>query len=156
MQFHHLDEDIAGKDTALDIFALSFADFHFAFDGHDDTENAVLQAHRIDALFETFFNFVLVARITMDDIPDTFEWLARRLLQPAATTSASAARRSASATASVSASSSSIRFRVLSARQVHARPTEFPFRRRIAVRAAASRAAATLPLQANPSPYRPS
>ena len=70
VQFHHFDENVSRKDTPLNVFALAFADFNFPLDGHDDTENTVLQAHRVDPLFETLFDFVLVARIAMDNIPD--------------------------------------------------------------------------------------
>ena len=65
----HLDQHVAGEDFALNGIALAVLDLDLVFHRHDDLEDAVGDAHRLDAMLEILFNLVFIAGVRVDDVP---------------------------------------------------------------------------------------
>jgi hypothetical protein len=65
----HLHQHIAGKDLLLDGAPLAVLDLDLFLGRHDHTEDLILHLHRLDAMHEVLLNFILVARVGMDDVP---------------------------------------------------------------------------------------
>ena len=65
----HLHQHVAGVDLLLDGHALAAADLDLVLFGHQDLEDLVVHAHRLDAVLEVGLDLLLVARVRVDDVP---------------------------------------------------------------------------------------
>src|SRR5512136_307404 len=66
---YHFDEDVAGEDAPLGSPALSVSQLHLFLGWHDHLENLVLHPHRLDAVLQILFDFVLVSGVAVNDVP---------------------------------------------------------------------------------------
>src|SRR6185369_16713438 len=65
----HLDQDVARVHLLLDGVPLALADLDLVLHRHEDLEDLVLHAHRLDAVLEVRLDLVLVARVRVDHVP---------------------------------------------------------------------------------------
>src|SRR3954470_11749940 len=65
----HLDQHVAGIDLLLDRHALAAADLYLVLFRHEDLEDLVLHAHRLDAVLEVGLDLLLVARVRVNHVP---------------------------------------------------------------------------------------
>src|SRR6188472_3456235 len=65
----HLDQHIAREHLAVHRLALAIADLDLLLHRHEDLEDLVFHAHRLDAVLEVRLHLVLVARVGVDHVP---------------------------------------------------------------------------------------